>query len=105
MFEFMIIVCVVVILFCCIMLLKNNNTFKNHVIISDAIAEYAKHLIDTDLNAYRKFVKESPDKHSVFSYAEDYDKTLWRLWDWGYTRILPPDIFELIKPFIKEGKK
>jgi hypothetical protein len=32
---------------------------------------------------------------------EDYDDTLFRLWDWGYKRILPKQYFELIKPYIK----
>jgi hypothetical protein len=31
---------------------------------------------------------------------ESYEKTLFRLWDWGYTRILPKDKFEIIKPYI-----
>lgn len=32
---------------------------------------------------------------------ENYVVTLWRLWDWGYTRILPKDKFEIIKPYIE----
>ena len=31
---------------------------------------------------------------------ESYERTLYRLYDWGYTRILPADKMELIKPFI-----
>ena len=33
---------------------------------------------------------------------EDFDKTLFRLWDWGYKNILPKEDFELIKPYIEE---
>ena len=36
---------------------------------------------------------------------EPYLKTLFRLWDWGYKRILPKEKFELIKPYLKKVKK
>lgn len=35
---------------------------------------------------------------------ETYVGTWSRLWDWGYTRILPEEDFELIKPYIKSHK-
>ena len=40
------------------------------------------------------------DKNVSYDDMESDNKTLLRLWDWGYTRILPPEKFELIKPFI-----
>ena len=45
----------------------------------------------------RKWIEPSVD----YDDKEDYDKTFWRLWDWGHTRILPKDKFEIIKPYIK----
>lgn len=36
---------------------------------------------------------------------ESYNDTLFRFWDWGYTRILPKDKYEIIKPYIEEGKR
>lgn len=42
------------------------------------------------------------DLHSVkYKDMKDYMKTFWSFWDWGYTRILPKDKFEIIKPYIK----
>ena len=32
---------------------------------------------------------------------EPYNKTLFRFWDWGYTRIVLPEVFEKIKPYIE----
>lgn len=32
---------------------------------------------------------------------ESYDSTFRRFWDWGYTKILPPNYFKLIEPFIE----
>lgn len=31
---------------------------------------------------------------------ESYLRTIIRFWDWGYTRILPPDKFEKIRPYL-----
>lgn len=35
------------------------------------------------------------------SEMEPYFRTYFRLWDWGYTRIVPPEVFEKIKPYIE----
>lgn len=32
---------------------------------------------------------------------EDYNKTLFRFWDWGYKRIVPKEIYNRIKDYIK----
>lgn len=48
------------------------------------------------------------DNEGIYAYEvspsdmETYDSTLWRLWDWGYTRILPKEKFELVKPYIRD---
>lgn len=75
------------------MLIKNENTFRCQMLITEAIGLYqrdkiAKHEFDYDVEFYDE---------------EPYDKTLWRLWDWGYTRILPPEKFEIIKPYIPKA--
>lgn len=76
-----------------VLMIKNEITFINHNIISNAIYAYGI-----------QFIRESEGKFLdipvQFSDCEDYDKTLWRLWDWGYKRILPREKFELIKPYI-----
>lgn len=69
---------------------KNKNTYENVAKINEAIYFYK---IDCIKNGVSSIVD--------YGDQEDYDKTLWRLWDWGYTRILPKDKFEIIKPYIK----
>ena len=69
---------------------KNENTYENITKIDHAIYDYK---IDCILN----------EKQNLVDYKdmEDYDKTFWRFWDWGYTNILPKEKFEIIKPYIK----
>lgn len=73
-----------------VLMLKNNNTYNNHTKILQAIHDYA--VTENELISAM----------SLYDEMEDYDRTMFRLWDWGYTRILPPDKFELIKPYIKK---
>lgn len=35
-----------------------------------------------------------------FNDIESYESSLFRFWDWGYKHILPPEKYEIIKPFI-----
>jgi hypothetical protein len=39
-----------------------------------------------------------------FNDIEPFERTVFRLWDWGYKRILPKDKFEIIKPYLKKGR-
>lgn len=68
---------------------KNWVTFMNHDKINNAIHLYEMQCL------YKT-------KEPLVSYEdmESYESTLFRLWDWGYKRILPPEKFEIIKPFI-----
>lgn len=73
-------------------LFKNENTYRNRTIISDAIADYSMHKIDRcQWNSIEV----------DFDDMESYEATFVRWWDWGYTRILPPEKFEIIKPYIR----
>ena len=72
-------------------ILKSNNTYKNRRIILDAI-----HLYSMDC------LKNNRCADISYTDMEEYDTTLYRWWDWGYTRILPEYKFDLIKPYIKE---
>ena len=71
---------------------KNANTAKKRYLIIAAIFKHNMHWIEMGIG--RPFVIDYPD-------MESYYKTLFRLWDWGYTRILPPDKFDIIEPFIE----
>lgn len=72
---------------------KNENTHKNHKIIIDAIYDYHIDMITS----------EKYDQIDAVDYRdmETYNSTLFRLWDWGYTRILPKEKFEIVKPYIE----
>lgn len=79
-----------------IALIKNNFTYKNQSIILEAICKYELHLIK----------EERYDEIRVsFKDMESYDATQRRWYDWGYTRILPSEKFELIKPFINTERR
>ena len=91
--KIILVICIVALLFCVIAIVKNINTFYCHDEIGKAIYKYKISCI-----------KESNlvGLHLVeYSDMEDYDRTFLRFWDWGYTRILPKDKFEIIKPYIK----
>lgn len=74
--------------FCGFLLLKSENAYHNRTIIIYAIMQYRIE------NRYTLVCQVCP------SDMEPYEKTVCRLWDWGYTRILPKEKFEIIKPYI-----
>ena len=86
-------ICGLLLIWCIIALIKNEITFRNHKIIDDAIYHYNNNLIETEGRA----------NFSLYDDEESYEETLKRWWDWGYKRILPPEKYELIKPYIKKG--
>lgn len=83
-------------LICVILLVKNEVTYRNMIIITKAIRDYNyEEIIENRLI----FVD--------YDDMESYQKVLFRIWDWGYENILPPDKYVLIAPYIKpyEGNK
>lgn len=82
-------------IFVFMMIIKNYVTYRNHHIISKAIYAYM-----LDAMKYEEF-EWSVD----WSDMEDYDITLWRLWDWGYKSILPKEKFEIIERYIQPNKE
>ena len=78
-------------------IIKNENTFKQHMVVANAIHRFRLDHIKRDWLA-----SLSVD----FEDMEEYDSTFWRLWDWGYKNILPKEKYELIKDYIgKEDVK
>ena len=75
-----------------ILLFKNENTYKNDMIIINAINDYNLNCIDR--GCYTEVID--------YALMKDYNTIMWRLFDWGYENILPKEEFEKIKPFIKE---
>lgn len=85
-------ICAITFIFLIILLIKNEVTKHHQLLILDAIESYNK-----DKILALKF-SETID----FNCMEYYDDTLFRLWDWGYKHIVPPETFEVIKPYIKK---
>lgn len=80
-------------LFVAVMLVKNEVACNYHIRITNVIGNIRMKIIKGGGN---------PDDFPVnYDDLEDYDKTLWRLWDWGYTRILPKEKFDVIKPYLE----
>lgn len=75
---------------CIVMLIKNEVTYRQRKKILKAIKEYEN-----------MCYKHGEISNVDFEDIENYDSTLFRIWDWGYTRILPKDKFEIIEPYIK----
>lgn len=78
-------------LFMFFILVKNENTCRQRNKINKAIYHY--HIF-----CAREKIAEDVD----YVDKEHYNKTLFRLWDWGCTRILPKEKYEIIKMYIKE---
>lgn len=81
--------CIIALIFCLMMMKKNDNTCAMHMKIIYAIYKYRLQCIEQ-----RETAKVNYDD------MESYERTLFRLWDWGYTHILPKEKFEIIRPYI-----
>ena len=92
----MFIVCGLIVIWSTICLIKCAFTHRNQMIILDAIYDYQMYQLD---NGRLDHIDDV-----TFDDMEEWDTTQKRFWDWGYTRILPPEKFELIKPFIRHRK-
>lgn len=68
--------------------IKNCNTMRQHIVIETAIFRY---------NLSHRG-NEIP--HTV---VESYTKTLYRVWDWGCSRIVDPETYSKIKPYIRKA--
>lgn len=83
---------------CVVAIIKNDITYRNQGIILEAIFDYKIDMID---KARKNGTIMDGVKYEVdYSDMEDYNSTLWRIFDWGYENILPSDKFEIIKPYI-----
>lgn len=75
-------------------LIKNEIVYYQRSKIIEAIRKYHIHCINHDVDELVSYVD-----------MEEYNDTMKRFWDFGYTRILPKDKFEIIKPYIDDRKK
>lgn len=72
-------------------MVKNFNTYKNRMIILNAITEYNT-TVGLSIGRCIEYETMNTYEHTLFT----------RFWDWGYEHILPSPEFEKIKPFIKK---
>lgn len=96
---------VIILILLGLFILKNENACKNRCMIIDAIFEH--HICVLKTRTFKDQNSFDMLRHFEVDYndAEPYGKTLFRLYDWGCTRILPKEKYEIIKPYIKESKK
>lgn len=83
------------VILCVIAFIKNEITYKNHMIINNAIGEY---------NRSKAGVRKESDCN-LYACMESYDNTFYRINDWGYENILPRDKMDIIRPYIKDKKE
>lgn len=86
---------IIYLVFIVLLMVKNNVTYKNMLIIFHAIDEYQT--IQRLLGRCNCILVSFDDMRS-------YDATLLRFWDWGYARILPPEKFRIVEPYILKKK-
>lgn len=91
----MILIYIFIALFYLVMLAKLSVTMENRLIITQAIFKY-----QLDASKCEEF-----EWTVDYSDMESYDRTLWRLWDWGYKRILPKEKFEYLGDYIGKEKE
>lgn len=77
---------------CAVAMIRSEVAFKNGMIIIEAIYHYQMHMI-----AIGNYIFDV-----TYDDMMPYGKIMLRFWDFGYTRILPPDKYEIIKPYIVE---
>ena len=77
---------------------KIQNTFKQQKRILSAIDVWLTDLIN---NCDERIIKDDYFIANAFDSIEDYYCTLFRIWDWGYKRIVPPEMYEEIKEYIR----
>lgn len=82
----------VVLLLDVVLIFKNSNTLKNHNKVSEAIYKYNNYVIHNE--------KKWEDKLIKYDCMESYNKTLYRLHDWGYQRIVSKAVYEKIKDYL-----
>ena len=84
---------ILLVIFAILALAKSENAYQNQLKILNAIRDYGSECIWSDKPILVDFDEMEP-----------LERTLFRFWDWGYTRILPVEKFEIIKPYIKKGR-
>ena len=83
------------IFYCVVMLIKTEITSKHLNMLLEAAHAYNLDCIKRDA---------LDEMLNYFDIFPTYDSVLYRIFDWGYENILPKEVMEKIRPFIKETK-
>ena len=78
-------------------LIKSHNSLMQHRLLLDAVDIYLKKLI----NENDERVMNGEYISEVFNSFESLWSTTSRIWDWGYTRILPKELYDEVKEYIR----
>ena len=83
-------------MFLVIILIKYLNTTVKRCNILDAIEKYNQQEIENHCLEYT----DEPVKLIPYRFSKTYYETLFNLFDWGYKNLVPPDVYEKIKPYL-----
>lgn len=81
-----------------VMLIKLEVAYRWHIKILDAIHDY---IVYKSKNEKYHSVDEFVADYKMYNEIEPLEETTYRLLDWGYKRIVPPETLEKIRPYIK----
>jgi hypothetical protein len=82
------------------MLIKVNNAYRNCSILLEAV-----HLYNIDVINSVDYRKEDLIEYEKYLGEGVLTRTLFRLFDWGYTNILPQEVFERIIPYLDDAER
>lgn len=95
------VVILVTVLVCTIILeIKVDNAYRNCCILLEAV-----HLHNIDVINSEDYREEDLIEYEEYLGNGALTRSLFRLFDWGYTNILPQDVFERIVPYLDDAKK
>lgn len=98
--EIIFIISAVIYMFLIYMMIKVNRTSDLIEMLDDAVHDY--NIYQINHHDYSTGTNAPSIKYLYQRDIKIFGKTLWRLWDWGYKRIIPAEDLEKIRPFIKE---
>lgn len=87
---------------------KVKDEYESSMIIIEAISQYHLHCIELLGNGTYNLITYNIEKNKVkYDDMKSIEYLTWRFWDWkwGPEDILPPDKYELVKPFIEIDEK
>lgn len=82
---------VIWIAFWLLFIIKVHNSYKQQKLIMDSISTY----VDHNQNLYGCKLGGN-----MLDSIEPLEKTLFRIFDWGYERILPDEYYQILRPYI-----